>query len=271
MIKLGFSTLGCPDYSVDQVIAMARDHGYAGVEIRFLRGQVDLTALDELSPERIGETRQRFADAGVQVVCVGSSVRMASLDVDERREQLRTAQQYSAIAAGLGAPYLRVFGGPIPEGQDADASIDAIVAGLNRVAELSDAHGVQTLLETHDEFNTGAVVTNLFRRGLADRVGVLWDSLHTYRNGEPPALTWERIGARVRHVHVKDSHRFSPDFFDLALTGSGTMPIGDVVTVLQEAGYDGFVDFEWEKAWHPEIEEPEIAIPQFIQYLRRLI
>jgi sugar phosphate isomerase/epimerase len=72
-------------------------------------------------------------------------------------------------------------------------------------------------------------------------------------------------------VHVKDSHRFSPDFFDLTLTGSGTMPIGDVVTVLQEAGYDGFVDFEWEKAWHPEIEEPEIAIPQFIQYLRRLI
>ena len=57
MISFGFSTIGCPDYDIDQVIAMAKDNGYSGVEIRFLRGTVDLAALAEFSPGRIRETQ----------------------------------------------------------------------------------------------------------------------------------------------------------------------------------------------------------------------
>jgi len=31
--------------------------------------------------------------------------------------------------------------------------------------------------------------------------------------------------------------------------------------------YGGFYNFEWEKRWHPEIEEPEVAFPQFADVL----
>ena len=58
MLALGFSTIGCPDYDVDQVIALARDNGLTGVEIRHLRGTVDLPSLEEFSAVRIGETRR---------------------------------------------------------------------------------------------------------------------------------------------------------------------------------------------------------------------
>ena len=37
MFELGFSTLGCPNYGIDQVIELATDNRYSGVEIRFLR------------------------------------------------------------------------------------------------------------------------------------------------------------------------------------------------------------------------------------------
>ena len=33
--------------------------------------------------------------------------------------------------------------------------------------------------------------------------------------------------------------------------------------MLAGAGYEGFYCFEWEKKWHPEIEEPEVAFPQY--------
>ena len=81
MFKLGFSTIGCPDYTVDQVVALAKDNGYAGIEIRFLRGTVDLLSLPELSPQGLPDTRRRFADAGIDVVSIGTSVRMNSLDL----------------------------------------------------------------------------------------------------------------------------------------------------------------------------------------------
>jgi hypothetical protein len=31
--------------------------------------------------------------------------------------------------------------------------------------------------------------------------------------------------------------------------------------VLVAGGYKGFYCFEWEKKWHPEIEDPEVASP----------
>jgi hypothetical protein len=35
------------------------------------------------------------------------------------------------------------------------------------------------------------------------------------------------------------------------------------VEALARAQYKGFYSFEWEKRWHPEIEEPAVAFAQF--------
>jgi hypothetical protein len=45
-----------------------------------------------------------------------------------------------------------------------------------------------------------------------------------------------------------------------------------VTDALVKLGYRGFYKSEWEKRWHPEIEEPEVAFAQFAdvaaEYLR---
>ena len=267
MFKLGFSTLGCPAYTVDQVIALAKGNGFSGVELRFLRGQVDLPALEELSAARIGETRRRFRDAGIDVVSIDTSVRMNSLDEADRQKQLEASRANAAIADGLGAPYMRVYGGPLPAHQDRDATLNAIVDGLSRVADDARARGVTTLIETHDAFSTSESVLDLFARGVSPNLAVLWDTLHTHRHGEAAAHTWARLGPRIKLVHLKDSATSSAEGFDLVLTGTGTAPIPSFLEVLKAARYDGYVDFEWEKAWHPELEEPEVAIPHFARYM----
>jgi len=43
----------------------------------------------------------------------------------------------------------------------------------------------------------------------------------------------------------------------------GRVPVKEQVAVLAKNGYKGFYCFEWEKKWHPEIEEPEVAFPHF--------
>jgi sugar phosphate isomerase/epimerase len=267
MYKLGFSTIGCPDYSVEQVIELATANGYLGVELRFIRGSVELTELDEFSPRGIRDTRQRFEDANLEVVGIDTSVKMASLDTAVRRQQRESAKANLEIAEGLGASFLRVFGGPIPEGQDREASLDAISGGLGEIADLTAASGVTSLLELHDEFPTSESILDLFTRGTSDNLKVLWDTLHSYRHGEQPEVTWAKLGDRIRHVHVKDSIGATATRFGFALTGEGDVPILQIVGLLKRVGYDGFVNFEWEKGWHPEIEEPEIAIPHFARFM----
>jgi sugar phosphate isomerase/epimerase len=47
------------------------------------------------------------------------------------------------------------------------------------------------------------------------------------------------------------------------LTGRGEVPVKGQIEALARIGYTGFYSFEWEKRWHPEIAEPEVAFADF--------
>ena len=76
----------------------------------------------------------------------------------------------------------------------------------------------------------------------------------------------------IRHTHLKDSIGIGSDR-KYVLTGRGNIPIQRQINSLRSSGYQGFYCFEWEKVWHPDLIDPEIAIPDFARvvggYLRQ--
>ena len=50
--------------------------------------------------------------------------------------------------------------------------------------------------------------------------------------------------------------------------GKGEVPLREAFRLLKDGGYDGWLTFEWEKRWHPEIADPEQSFPAFISYMR---
>ena len=267
-MKTSFSTLGCPYYSIDEIISMATGNGYSGVEIRAVGGTVELWTLPEFSGGGLAATSEKFADNGLTVVCVGTSINFCVTDAAYQNAGLETAKKYIEIANGLNCAYIRTFGGPLPPVQGYMESIEWSREGYEKLCALTGRQNVSPLLETHDDFSTAARVLDILDGVGAQNIGVIWDILHSYRFGEPLAVTYEKLKDRIRHVHLKDSAVFSPTGFDLVLTGDGNVPILDSISVLQNGGYDGFYSFEWEKLWHPEIPEPDIAMPHFSNYIK---
>ena len=51
------------------------------------------------------------------------------------------------IAVGLGARYIRVFGGPLPENQDREETFKRIREGLAYAAQVGESREVQVLLK----------------------------------------------------------------------------------------------------------------------------
>jgi sugar phosphate isomerase/epimerase len=47
--------------------------------------------------------------------------------------------------------------------------------------------------------------------------------------------------------------------------------VREQLQALRQHGYEGYVSVEWEKKWHPEIPEPEVALPQHIALLKQWI
>src|SRR5947209_5151530 len=82
----------------------------------------------------------------------------------------------------------------------------------------------------------------------------------------------QALGAPYVRVFGNNYVKDVPRADMLAHIAGGLRELGDYarpkgVTVLIEAlvkiGYRGFYSFEWEKRWHPDIAEPEVAIAQF--------
>ncbi len=267
-MKLAFSTLGCPDWSVAEVIEAARCWGYGGVELRLLGA--DLIPAD-LPPAERAQLRAQFEAAGVAIVCVATSARFSAADPETRADNERLAERYLELAADLGSPMIRVFGGHFPEGVAGDDVIAYVAESLERVGRRGEALGVTTVLETHDGFSAGATVAATLARVSSPAVGALWDTHHPYRMGETPQQTWDYIGERMVHTRVKDAVRKPDGGWQLVLLGQGEVPVKEAMSIWAQRGYAGFVCVEWEKKWHPEIEEPEVAFPQHIQVLREYL
>src|ERR1035438_8973895 len=85
---------------------------------------------------------------------------------------------------------------------------------------------------------------------------------------EQPAEGAALLKAAIRHIHIKDL-RFDHDGWKYVLTGEGVFPLLDLKGVLDRLAYERFLSFEWEKKWHPEIADPEIALPHFARWFRK--
>src|SRR5258706_10224419 len=109
-----FSSLGCPELSLDATVALARKHGIRLVELRALGGTIDLPAHFGArfgSPEQLA---LQMHGAPVQIVALNASLRLVGATTAARDE----LAAFAPWADALGAKWLRVFDG----GRQGDAA-----------------------------------------------------------------------------------------------------------------------------------------------------
>jgi sugar phosphate isomerase/epimerase len=270
-LPISFSTLGCPDWSLGKILAEAERLGYGGIELRGLQGEMDLTKCAELQGARLAETKRDLAALGLVITDLGASAELHHRDPGERARQLDEGRRFIDLAARLGVPYVRMFGDKIPPGESREDVMKRVVEGFREMAEHGKAAGVVVIIESHGDFTRSPDLEAILTGVGSDSFALLWDAHHTFvSGGETPEATWKRLGRFVRHTHLKDS-RAAGDGRRYVLTGSGEVPVKEQVAVLARGGYEGFYGFEWEKMWHPEIEEPEVAFPHFAGTIREYL
>ncbi len=265
-MKTSFSTLACPDWHFEQVLEAAVNYGFDGVELRVISRELDLWKLREFQVDLLAATRGRVEDLGLRIVSVGSSACFHSPDAEERRRNVDCVLRMAEIAAGLGAPSVRVFPDRIQSGCDRAQTAAWIVESLVDVAQNLESSGVQVWLETHGDFATVSSVSEILQSANRHDVGVIWDPANAFcQNREIPFLSHE-MEAHLRHVHVKDVKLSASGTVEYVLTGQGEFPFDAMFAALDTVHYEGFLSFEWEKLWHPELAPPDVALPHFMNW-----
>ncbi|MDP9313621.1 MAG: sugar phosphate isomerase/epimerase [Chloroflexota bacterium] len=257
-MRLAFTTLACPGWTLEQAAEAAGRYGYEGLELRLLDGELVTPAL---SVDQQARVRHVCADAGLELCCLDTSLKVA-----DPAASLDEGYGYLDLAAVLGSPLIRVFGGA-PNGEPLESSAPRAAERLAALAERGRSVGVRVALETHDTFAAGQAVAAALASVPDEYAGALWDTLHPVRVGETAEETLDLIGGRLLHMHIKDGN-VQPNINECRLLGEGTVPVQEILRALAARGYRGWLAVEWEKKWQPQIAEPEVALPQYAETLR---
>ena len=262
-LLLSFSTLGCPDWDFQKIVDFASLNKYNGIEFRGIKRQLDLTLCPEFSPKNIQNTIDIMVGNNLKFTDLGSSCSLHYAEPKERLKNLDEGRKFIDLAQKMHCPYIRVFPNNLPKDQERERTIELIIQGLLELGEYAKGKGVIVLMESHGELVYLDLLEKIMRSAEHPNVGMVWDIVNMWSiTKEPPAKVYSKLKKYIRHTHIKDLIMVNGKEH-YTLLGKGETPIFDAIDILHRNKYNGYYSFEWEKLWHPEIDEPEIALADY--------
>lgn len=269
---LSFSTLGCPDWSFKEIVDFAAQQQYDGIELRGLRRELDLIRCPEFSTAQNRKDSMRMMKANnLRFADLGSSCTLHFSDTVIRTKNLDEGKRFIDLADEIECPFVRVFPNNFPKEQTKETTVDLIVQGLLELANHAQHSKVTVLLESHGDLVKIDDLENIMLSASHEHCGLIWDIANMWTiTKEDPVQAYERLKQYIRHTHIKDA-KLVDGKWQYCLLGKGQVPVMDAIDLLHKGGYKGYYSFEWEKLWHPEIEEPAIALADYVTVMKRKI
>lgn len=259
-LKWGFSTLGAPEMTMEELVTLAKKHDIHYIEVRTAENRTDIPALFNERYEDPNILKKLLAENNVKIIGLNSGFKLLNNN-KESQDELLAFGRWCEI---LNVPYIRIFGG---------LDFGTLVTNehyiyANQTLEWwsreKEKNGWKTelLLETHDVFSDSEGILRLLEN-LDYPLNLIWDSHHTYRSaGEDFTYSWEKLKKYTKHIHVKDSIDKPSAKHDhtYTLPGEGDIDVKVLLNMLETEDFKGIVSLEWELAWHPYLQTLDCSL-----------
>jgi len=208
--------------------------------------------------ERLREIKRHCFRRGLHILGTAVGSNFAQADETARREHVLMTREWIDHSVILGAPVIRVFAGPIPNGATEAEAVEWAVPCLREVIDYGAQRGVAVALENHGGITgTAEQVLRLVERlepGSAGWFGLNLDfgNFHT-----DPYAEIEQCAPYALTTHVKRTTR--------GPSGPETVDYARVVEIMRGAEYAGYLSVEYE-----DRDDPRQAVPEFVAHLRRV-
>ncbi len=274
-MKIGFSSVGCPNWDLPTLVNNAKAMGYHGVELRGLRGQMDLTLCPELTANP-ASTRAMFTEAGIELVCLSSSAAFHYRDRRRVADNQAEARQYIELAGKVGCPYVRVFGSEIPKRaflgyESREVVLNRIATAVRELVPTALEHRVTLLIENSGDFVDSQAIWFLVDAAESPSVRACWSQFAALTRGETPSISIKRLGGMIGMVRLTDGKLASNGVESIEPPGKGDADVPLQVALLKGLAYDGFLMFDWPKLWNHSLADPETVFPEAQKYLQSLL
>ena len=264
-MRFAFSTVSCPKWDFDTIVARAKEYGYQGVEVRGFLNEAILTASNPFLTDA-RKLRDLFDDNDLDICCLASSIAMTQ---NRKRDKAAAAElrQFIDMAQALRCPLVKVFDTQVRPGQDRPSAGVALGNWILPLADYAAEHDVVIVIENALSFRAAKEMWTILDRLQHPSVACCWDVFNAAMVGESPYLSVPTLNSKIQYTQVKDA-KLGALGATYTKLGEGDVKVERFLTRLRGIGYKGWVTLEWEKAWLPNIAEPEEVLPHAIAKLR---
>jgi inosose dehydratase len=181
---------------------------------------------------------------------------------DILEEELLKIESVAAFASVLGAQHLVVGGGAVRANGILESDYKSLGNALNKVAEIAEKYNLVPSYHPHLGTNVEAP-EQLDKLMPLTTINLCPDTAHIEAGGGDPVKIMKKYIDRIKYVHFKDYE--NGEFLPL---GEGHQKFDEMIKVLDEAHYDGWITIELDSYPNPK-QGAEIS-RQFLSKFEKL-
>lgn len=265
-MKPAFSTIACPDWTIDRIIPLAAELGYMGVEMRTFGPHAGTPASDiACEPFLTGtdKIRELCDEHGVEPACIATSIRydapvfppVIGRVIGDFERPVRETKRAVQLAASVASPFVRVFAFEL-EHESRSSGMRRILQRLDLAASTARHTGTRLLIENGGSFPTAADLLEIINRLASPFVAAAYSPAVASMAGEDPAEGVRLLGASLGSVKLRDVAQGKP-----APLGEGEADFGrggaeGFVKMLAQRRFDGWAVYEHDRLWWPDLGDP---------------
>jgi sugar phosphate isomerase/epimerase len=203
------------------------------------------------NPQKLAAIRRDVESTGMRILMVTSYPDFTHPDAAQRERELALEQDVVAVAAALGAQYVRVTAGQAHPETGRAEGVTWAIQGLRRLAESTQGSGITLVYENHakpgawtyTDFSQPPEIFLEIARSIADAgIGVNFDTGNAATFADDPVELLQAVIHQVITIHAADSSRRGE--LKHVLLGKGVTPYPALFGVLKKAGWDGWICME---------------------------
>jgi protein FrlC len=269
-MKLGTATSVLHYYAIQDAINVVAEAGYDGVDIWGGRPHV---YRHDWSTQELIALRQQMEAAGLSASSLMPAFyryphSLSNPNANVRRDSIDYMRVCVDNAAILGAKVVLVVPDHSLHGQSAAESRKRLTESVGEVADYASQYDLKLGLEVlyFDETDlitsTDEALAIIDELGGAANLGVVLDSGTLHLSKEPLAEVLAKLKERFLQIHVSDHHGVKQQNL---IPGEGTYDFGEMMRVLLNHNYTGFISAELSREY---ADEPLSALRTTAQRLR---
>ena len=261
-MKVAFSTVACPEWTLQRVAREGEAAGFNGVELRTFGSAGAQFACEPFltDPAKI---RTMMADAGLEIVCLATGLKfddpisppLVGHILFDQEKSFRACKHAIDLAAQLECPFVRVFGFERQGNECRKSALARINDRLGKCLDACDRTGVRLLIENGGSFSKASDLIEILDMADNNLLVASYSVAVAAQAGDNVEAGVRLLDDRLGALKIKDFSGTSP-----ATLGTGTVPNSAAICAARCINFKGPIVFEFDRAWNASLGDPVAAL-----------